>query len=107
MLAAKAFEVKLFCGYNVLCIAMSASGMLGRTTHRAANIILISGVAGDLPPPPPAASENAQQSFTNAYKSPPFQRGWLVLDCFELTCSGHSGSILPFDYSPPDKRFTR
>jgi hypothetical protein len=59
MLAAKALEVKLFCGHNVLCIAMSARGMLGRTTHRAANIILISGVAGNLSPPPPATSENA------------------------------------------------
>jgi hypothetical protein len=29
MLTAKALEVKLFCGHNVLYIAMSARGMLG------------------------------------------------------------------------------
>ena len=56
--AAKPVEVKLFCGHNLLCIARSARGMLGGTAHRAANIILISGVAGNLSPPPPPTPEN-------------------------------------------------
>ena len=57
--AVKPVEVKLFCGHNLLCIARLARGMPGRTAHRASNIILISGVAGNLPPPPPTTPENA------------------------------------------------
>jgi hypothetical protein len=79
MLAPKPIEVKLFRGHNLLPIGVSTSGVPGGAARRAENVVLIRGIAGNLPLPPPIASENVNQFLPHARKCQFAQREGFVV----------------------------